>query len=382
MLLLIVGLLTTQFNFATASAEQTVFVQNQEIISSYLEAQSNPRLTDEDKIKATIGAYFSLRYEGQKQLKTQDFSALLTDKTLKWVQKEKDKREIEIYVAATYRLNYVEYKYVIGYDSVEIKGNYATVQLRESHEVVFEAIAPEVSKLANLGHQFELKKIGQMWVISEDKYSDELSSLMASLDKNHIIENIKSNYQSDSHRKQADVYYEGRELSASTYSVHSYNRSAAVSYADTWWNSVNSTYHLEPSNDCTNYVSQAIYEGTSHVMSTPNNYNSNWYYDFPTHSGSLPWLRVGELYSFLTTNGGRGPYGASVGICSTQIGDVIQFYNGSQWFHTVMLAQIIGPCSSLSYFMVDSHTINRYHYPLSYYASYQMRYIHIDGWRD
>jgi len=67
--------------------------ENQPIVSSYLEAQANPQLSDGDKIKNVIDAYFKSRYEGQKRLELEDFDPLLSNKTQKWVQKEKDKRD-------------------------------------------------------------------------------------------------------------------------------------------------------------------------------------------------------------------------------------------------------------------------------------------------
>ena len=97
-------LLIVVFAFASigASSSQTHAEHatvSQIVISNYLAAQQNPNLSDEEKIKAAIDAYFTLRYEGQKLLEAQDFSALLEDDSLDWVRKEKDKREIELYIA-------------------------------------------------------------------------------------------------------------------------------------------------------------------------------------------------------------------------------------------------------------------------------------------
>jgi len=46
----------------------------------------------------------------------------------------------------------MDYHYVLDYDKVEIMGSTATVHLYESHEVVFEAMAPEVSEMGGLEH--------------------------------------------------------------------------------------------------------------------------------------------------------------------------------------------------------------------------------------
>jgi hypothetical protein len=79
---------------------------NEIIISKYQTAQRNPNLSDEEKIKVAIDAYFTIKYESQKFLEEQDFSLLLDDETLEWVKKEKDKREVELYLAELFDLNF------------------------------------------------------------------------------------------------------------------------------------------------------------------------------------------------------------------------------------------------------------------------------------
>jgi hypothetical protein len=201
------------------------------------------------------------------------------------------------------------------------------------------------------------------------------------------MERIRKNYETEAQKEQSGIAaspthdMEGRAI-ASTYS---YNRTAAANYADTYWSNYNPQYGVEPDTDCTNFVSQAIYEGTSHTMSYPNNYYTDWYYDFYTKSGSLPWVRVDPHYTFLTTNTGRGPYGSISYVCYMAKGDVIQLYaSGQGWFHEVIVTQVInsGDCWDERNIRVNSHTTDRYHYPLNFYSAYSKRYIHINGWRD
>lgn len=66
---------------SSALAQKSTPPQDQPIVSSYLQVQANPNLSDEDKIKNAIDVYFKLKYEGQKLLKAQDFSGLLADAT-------------------------------------------------------------------------------------------------------------------------------------------------------------------------------------------------------------------------------------------------------------------------------------------------------------
>jgi hypothetical protein len=91
---------------------------NSPAVSSHLDFRTDTRLSDEDKIKATIDAYFKLRYEGQRLLEAQDFSELVQDAKQPWVEREKDKRDIELYIASLFELNFL-YRTFLGLMSSE-----------------------------------------------------------------------------------------------------------------------------------------------------------------------------------------------------------------------------------------------------------------------
>jgi hypothetical protein len=153
---------------------------NQVTTASRSVAPQKTDLSNEEQIKAVIETYFTIRYEGQKSIVAQDFSFLVQDDTSEWVKKERDKREIELYIADLFNLGYQSYKYYLDYDSIKIDGDQAIVQLRESHQVVFNAIAPEVSYMSNLKHTITLINEKDGWVISKDDYQDDLSGLIDS----------------------------------------------------------------------------------------------------------------------------------------------------------------------------------------------------------
>ncbi|MBI2758752.1 MAG: amidase domain-containing protein [Chloroflexi bacterium] len=381
---------------ATSPANAKQKSASQTAIANYVAAQHNPNLSDEEKIKATIDAYFITRYESQKLLETQDFSQVLEDDTLAWVKKEKDKREIELYVATLFDLKYVSYSYRLDYDSIEIKNNKAIVQLRESHEVVFDALAPDVSKLTNLEHVLTLHNKNDAWVIYQDEYQDELSQLLNNETKEKIKEQVDQNYQDDLKRKSTSFQL-GQKVLARIFSRpfvlnnYSYNRTAARNYADTYWSSYNTAWYVtNPGTDCANFVSQAMYAGEGKTppdtsgMNTAGSYTYDWYYIW-NNSGSLPWVNVQSQYTRIAlNNSGRiGPYGTgSTSLCSVRLGDIVQLYDGTSWFHEGIVVESPYPyCYSSSYYKVDTHTTDRYHYPLSNWAAYQMRYILISGWR-
>jgi hypothetical protein len=286
----------------------------------------------------------------------------------------------------------------LDYGSVDVKDGKATVQLRESHEVIFDAIAPQVSKLANLQHVFTLHSKKGNWVIYKDEYHDELSEQLDQMSKQNIKKQVDDNYQQYQSPNRDNTGKSKNNLSPTlprsplAFTSAFYNRSLAVSYADTWAQSTNSNYSPRQSNgDCTNFVSQAIYAGmgynppyTQGGMSVS---SGGWYYDFVTDTGSSPWVGVPQQYTFITGNSSyKGPYGydANGALCPLNNGDIVQIkYNSTSYTHEGIIVSSPFPvCQNLqlSMYQIDAHDNDRYHYPLSNWASYTMRFIKINGY--
>lgn len=347
-------------------------------------ASSNERQEESEirEIKEVITAYFELRYEALKLLKPADFSIVSDTRkastiTVEWLRREQERQDIELFIAETFGTNYTEYKFYLDYKSIAIKDSSAVVTLLESHDVYFATNPTSIAKMANLEHVITLTNVGGSWKITNDNYRDETIELMETLSKEEILQNVRINHDSQFLRQDTENQLFQPEAN------YTYNGLAAATYADTWWNSINSTYHQEPNNDCTNFASQAIYEGTNHTMSNPDNYNTKWYYDFYTHSGSYPWVNVGGIFTFLTTNTGKGPYGYNSGayLCNLGKGSIVTMKQSGVWKHTVVVALISGDCHIPSSTLVDAHTTNRYHYPLSSYSGYTWYAITISGYR-
>jgi hypothetical protein len=374
-------------------------------ISKYLLSQQNSEISDKDKIKSTINAYFTVRYEGQRLLKTQDFAILIEDNTMDWVKSEQDKREIELYIARLFDLKYVKYQFTIDFDSIELEQKKAEVWLRESHEVVFESLSPDVSVLSDLQHKITLHNKKGLWKIYKDEYYDEIAKQMKHLSKDKIMEQIDQNFKNEQKVRKAT---EGNSLiTPYALTTYTYNRLAAVSYANTYTSSTtgstkyNQAWYQTETNDCANYVSQSLYAGegksppdtSGMTNASGRSYYTDWYYVFnnpqgtQNGSGSLPWVRVQEQYDFIIGNTNKiGPYGwgGENYLCYVKKGDVVQLYGVNSpniWDHEGFIVSASGPCTSLSNYKVNAHTINRYQYPLSNWANFPMRYILISGWR-
>ena len=413
--LLLIALTLTSIGASSPVQYEQKSTTTQIAFSNYLATQENTDLSDDEKIKAAIDAYFASRYEGQKVLEQQDFSPLLDDDTLDWVKKEKDKREIELYVASLFDLSYETYSYTLDYLSIEVKNKKAIVQLLESHEVVFKAISPEISKMANLQHIITLHYKKGVWVIYKDEYQDELSYQIDNLSKEDIKKQVDENYQEDVKRKENSHNLGGKVLASLSLqplglTAITYNRTAAWQYADYYWNnSVFSPYYrFDPSgNNCANFVAQAINAGLTNSSPTTApvatamgpqgtysssggdaNWGQQWYYKFNTYnssyalaySASYAWINTVGQYSFITTNNWtKGPTGASTtNLCSMRAGDVVQIKLGSTYDHEGIVVSLLGACT-LSNFLIDAHTTPRYHYPLSNWSTYPMRYLRVTG---
>jgi Putative amidase domain len=76
-----------------------------------------------------------------------------------------------------------------------------------------------------------------------------------------------------------------------------YDRVAAIRYADLWWNGFNPKYKVFTKDDCTNFISQCVYAGQLPMVGGQNS-ESGWWYKFNQSSKAAhPWS-----YSWSTSN--------------------------------------------------------------------------------
>lgn len=228
--------------------------------------------------------------------------------------------------------------------------------------------------------------------------------------KNEIKKQVDENYQKNLEQQNRKSSVATKIFAVPVNSPRSlvnygYNRTKAVQYADAHiptelcptcgYNTI--YYKTEPA-DCASFVSQALYAGEGKTppntsgMTTASNrsYYTDWYYVFNSPagtqngSGSLPWIRVEEKYTFITGNTNKiGPYGyGTTNLCNIGMGDVVQIkYNSTSYSHEGLIVGKGTGCGTLSNTLVNAHNVDRYHYPLSYWSSHTMRFIRISGWR-
>lgn len=141
-----------------------------------------------------------------------------------------------------------------------------------------------------------------------------------------------------------------------------YNRNAAVEYARQWAKSRNNTYYNFDGvgGDCTNFASQCLFAGVG-VM----NYEKDigWYYNSPADRAAA-WSDAGHFRRFMLTNKNEGPFAASVPLNQLETGDFISLYNGSVYYHTLIITGFSNSVPLVAAHTDDSYmrSLNTYHY--------------------
>lgn len=173
---------------------------------------------------------------------------------------------------------------------------------------------------------------------------------------------------------------------------NSYDREAAVRYAEQWVGDIQELRNEEWQNfemyggDCNNFVSQCLFEAGV-PMDIQGNAQWKWYGDTinaaNTASGRVPsWSGVGPFYDYCRLNEG---YGLSAQVDmdfrEAEPGDIIQFGVLGRWMHSVIITEVIrNQAGNPIDFLVAAHSADRKKYPASAYYFPTARLIKIAGW--
>jgi len=364
-------------------------------------------ITDDQEIKDLINSYFNFRYTVLSTLTIGDLSYLLStsNEAQIFLDTEIGKLTIEVKNAEKNQLRYYSYDYSLDFDEIiydEISQT-ATAIVIEGNQVIYEIshqaspTDPIVSSLSNLKHTIKLHKEQGEWKIVSDYYDDLLWRLIRETNspiREIILSMEEPKIQTiEGYGIQASV---ACQLPPDT-SSYQYNRIDAVEYA--------LTYALTPNTpkydnydgeilggDCTNFVSQAIHEGggasmvyLSSVNQTCNEADNNgygcvgtagWYYTDPFHRAAA-WNEVSFLHTFIVNEASfwpEGPEGCEVPQNQVELGDLIQYYKGSIWAHSVIIVDIV---NGVPY--VASHSPFFSNQPFTIIPDYtDVRFIHIE----
>jgi len=357
-------------------------------------------------IEEIIESYFGLRYLAYNTLELGDFSSVVSNSPDAGVfsRRESEKLEIEILHLEQSQLRYTEYAYTLKYVDISIPpdSQVAVVSLIEGHDVVFEndrdvtSSEPLISSMRNLEHLITLQKEDGVWKIVSDEYEDYIWGVILRTGL------TKAEYLSFDRDTRESTIPDSVEISglnnlcsmpddASTYT---YNRTGAVAYAQQWATApppYNPKYvdFTVYGGDCTNFVSQAIYEGGGALMVGDGTYG--WYFN-SIDDYAAAWTGVYYLFKFVTqyTDFPVGPEGCQIPVDQALVGDVIQYsWEGDNyWDHSVMIVAAENSALDERDYWVAGHSPDVDNYPYEYFSiehpDMVYRFLHIerlDGYR-
>lgn len=154
-----------------------------------------------------------------------------------------------------------------------------------------------------------------------------------------------------------------------------YNPAKAVEYARTWAMKRNLRYYNfdKLGGDCTNFISQCIYAGSGVMNYTK---DTGWYYSSVSNRAAA-WSSVDYFYRFLTTNKGKGPYGSTIPVEHSRVGDIIQLsFDGYRFSHSLLITDIRN-----GEIFITTHSLDSLDRSLDTYSYKKLRAIRIDGVR-
>lgn len=156
-----------------------------------------------------------------------------------------------------------------------------------------------------------------------------------------------------------------------------YDRKVTKEYAKRWAYSRNPKYYNFDNlgGDCTNFVSQCIYQGAG-IMNYTKDFG--WYYN-SLNDRSPSWSGVEFLSEFLINNKGVGPRGKIANMDEVDTGDVVQLsFDGINFSHTLIIVNIIDK-PALDDIYIACHTYDSYNRRISTYNFEKIRFIHIEN---
>lgn len=349
-------------------------------------------------IMDVLQAYFEARYQALNTLQLKDFTSLLSQspEAKAFWEKESKKLAVEIKHAELNQLRYAEYDFTLDFLSVMIDPVTlrAVVLLEEDSAVIYELSAklnpqdPVVSHHYNIRHTLEVVKEHGEWRILSDTYTDYLWRIFRETDvtPEQLLSTMRPAPLPSEMKQEA-------QFSCNLLpdeSTHDYDREGAVNYARKYAGSLNSLNYYyfsedeELGGDCTNFVSQAIYEGGKASMSIPPTPEqgiggTQWYY-FGINNRARAWTYVDGLYDFITHPyaWSEGPEGCKASIDQIEIGDVIQYEkNGDDiWDHAVI---VVAFQEDIPYVASHSPDVVDVPYNSLHFGTYnQLRFIHIE----
>lgn len=277
---------------------------------------------------------------------------------------------------------------------VPIANNGYIIAVRQSAELVFEALKGISSGEGNYLHTFVFEKKSGSWFITSHECQSgvwsyarkTLNSICGtSLPSYSLLSDSLDVFNARIERKIGSI---GALIAAKGYGSFpaaqtEYNREGAVEYAFKWCSVLNERRNTEQwadyDNDSGNFASQCIYAGLG-KMDTEGSRIWKWFgdrvnYDIPEQGRSMSWTEPDNFWLYCTTHESSGMV-VYTDVSGGQLekGDIVQLMSGDSAFGSVVITDVVTDVSGNKLdFLVTGHDSDIVNYPLSL--------VHCDGIR-
>jgi len=234
------------------------------------------------------------------------------------------------------------------------KKNGLILKVNTTHSFLIFSNNKSIKSSENLNYLFYISKF-KIIDIAINEYTPNKYKKLLLCDSNLCKEPKSNNIWDQLNSKSDDLFnnyssnFQKNIIKPSFRANNLYNRANAINYAEKYALKSNSNYKNFDDNggDCTNFVSQCINAGNIPL--------SNFWKPY-----TFPWIRVNELYSFLT----RNKYAIEVSSLSLlDKGDLIQFFSNSKGFfaHSGIITNTLANGEIL----YSCHSYDKLNFPLS-----------------
>ena len=319
----------------TPLAGNPIYPENE--ATEWTTIQQDQNLSAEDKIKATINTYFTLKYESWKRGEILDFAFLVDLSDPQASEDYAFERGLLYYLITGWKFwnaLLISYDYDLTYNRIEIDGDQAIVMVFPLAQIVHKDTPDKVDPHSWTMHNFSLIKKTDRWLIKSIDVKDEnhdiypqgtnfneFAETFAERQEEFLIEQENGRNE----RQNEDINFDSisdwvpfNDLACRAYAIQYTSNGGGYDYYNHLF------YHWE-CNDCQNFVSQCLWAGYGGInleyaienhlepMINNSNYIRTWWCDSEGagyfHSWSWDpeikkwyWINVSDFTSMLYYN--------------------------------------------------------------------------------
>lgn len=359
------------------------------------------------EIAAPLYGYFNKTFKATANLQTTDLTQLFYDPTDENAVLNQSALDylIKLRLKQSNDLRMTNYRCELNISAINQVDEAVEVELIENYTVNF-AFVPDVDSVTSgIWHHFWLIKKGDNYLIAEHLQDEDSFNLVKDAisaqpsQSTAVSEELlnKSAAAVDELASAKQTFNAGEQPAAQAFTGNPYDPGAAVNYAMAWVdpektlrNTAQFGIYDDVGGNCNNYVSQCLNAGGIPMDIIGDEFTQwKWYSDElnldEAESGRSPaWAGVNEFYLYARENSG---YGLSAvvddNVYSGSVGDVLQFGYDNQWFHSVIITDVVkDKDGNVVDYLINSNTTDRISYPASAFGYPQQRLIKILGWND